>query len=74
MGPSKEATMGDVVYVSEVRIQRQGGPIRQAFLPAEEEPVVFGVHGAVAEHYGVRPDEVPPHATTLDYIVAAAGG
>ncbi|MGH9245193.1 MAG: hypothetical protein ACRD29_12940 [Acidimicrobiales bacterium] len=66
--------MGEPVYVSEVRIERQRGPIRHAFLPAEDQPVVFGVHGAVAEHYGVSPDEFPPHATTLDYVVAAAGG
>ena len=26
------------------------------------------------EHYGVRPEQYPPHATTLDYVVAAAGG
>jgi hypothetical protein len=66
--------MAEVVYVSEARIERRGGPIREAFLPAEDEPVTFGVHGAVAEHYGVRPEDVPPHATTLDYVVAAAGG
>lgn len=66
--------MGNVSYVSRVRIERLGGPQRLAFLPAEESPVVFGVHSEVAEHYGVRPEEYPPHATTLDYVVAAAGG
>jgi hypothetical protein len=30
------------------------------------------VHGAVAEHYGTDPEETEPHATTLDYLVAAA--
>jgi hypothetical protein len=66
--------MGNVSYVSRVRIERLGGPQRLAFLPAEESPVVFGVHSEVAEHYGVRPEQYPPHATTLDYVVAAAGG
>jgi hypothetical protein len=66
--------MADVVYVSEVRVERRDGPIREAFLPAEDEPVTFGVHGAVAEHYGRRPGEFMPHATTLDYVVAAAAG
>ncbi len=61
-------------YVSEIRIERKRGPVRHAHLPAESEPVVFGVHGAVAEHYGVSPDAFPSHATTLDYVVAAAGG
>lgn len=66
--------MGDVTYVSRVRIERLVGPQRLAYLPAESEPVTFGVHSEVAEHYGVAPDRFPPHATTLDYVVAAAGG
>jgi hypothetical protein len=32
------------------------------------------VHGAVADHYGVHPGQYPPRATTLDHVVAAAGG
>jgi len=64
----------DVAYVSEVLIERDRGPVRHARLPAEPDPVVFGVHGAIAEHYGVPADAFEPHATTLDYIVAAAGG
>lgn len=63
-----------VVYRSRVRIERQEGPIRLAHLPAEEEPIVFGVHSEIAEHYEVPPDRFPPRATTLDYVVAAAGG
>jgi len=66
--------MGEVVYRSSVRIERRQGPDRLAYLPAETEPVRFGVHGAVAEHYGVSPEMAEPHATTLDYVVAAAGG
>ncbi len=66
--------MGEVVYRSEVRIERIKGPIRRAYLPAESKPVIFGVHGAVAEHYKVPPGAYEEHATTLDYIVAAAAG
>ncbi len=66
--------MSEVVYRSEVRIERVKGPIRKAYLPAESGPVIFGVHGAVAEHYKVSPAIAEPHATTLDYIVAAAAG
>ena len=62
------------VYVSRVKIERLGGPQRLAHLPAVDEPVVFGVHSEVAEHYGVSPEDYPPSATTLDYVVAAAGG
>jgi hypothetical protein len=63
-----------VVYTSRVRIERKSGPMRLAYLPAEKEPVTFGVHSEIAEHYKVPPDAYPPHATTLDYIVAAAAG
>ncbi|MFQ5649197.1 MAG: hypothetical protein ACE5IY_04570 [bacterium] len=66
--------MSEVVYVSKVRIERREGPLREAYLPAEKEAVRFGVHGAIAEHYGVRPEVSEPHATTLDYVIAAAGG
>jgi hypothetical protein len=66
--------MENPVYVSNVRIEREAGPVRRAYLPAESAPVIFGVHGAVAEHYRVGPEAFPPHATTLDYVVAAAGG
>jgi hypothetical protein len=66
--------MSDVVYHSNVRIERVKGPLRKAYLPAEQEPVLFGTHGAVAEHYKVPPAVLEPHATTLDYIVAATAG
>ncbi|HEV2967145.1 MAG TPA: hypothetical protein VG009_03500, partial [Candidatus Dormibacteraeota bacterium] len=61
-------------YVSRVRIVRDRGPIRRAFLPAEPEPVFFGTHDEVREHYGTAPGQYPDHATTLDYVVAAAAG
>jgi hypothetical protein len=63
-----------VVYVSKVRIERVKGPLRRAYLPAREHPVHFGVHSQVAEHYGVDMEVHEPHATTLDYLVAAAAG
>ncbi|HUX10565.1 MAG TPA: hypothetical protein VMW51_07970 [Terriglobia bacterium] len=63
-----------VAYTSRVRIERQIGPMRLAYLPAEKDPVQFGVHSEVAEHYKVPPEKFPAHATTLDYVVAAAGG
>lgn len=66
--------MSDVVYRSQVRIERLAGPVRNAYLPARSEPISFGVHSEVAEHYGVSPDDYPPDATTLDYVVAAAAG
>ncbi len=66
--------MSEVVYRSRVRITREGGPLRTAQLPAEDEPVRFGAHSEIAEHYGLDPGVVDAHATTIDYIVAATGG
>ncbi|HZD01015.1 MAG TPA: hypothetical protein VFA46_12740 [Actinomycetes bacterium] len=65
--------MGEVVYRSQVSVTRERGPLRSAVLPALDQPVLFGVHGAVAEHYGTA-GEQEPHTTTLDYLVAAAAG
>ena len=64
----------EVVYVSKVRIERVKGPLRRAYLPMEDQPVLFGVHSEIAEHYGVDPAVHEPHATTLDYIVSATAG
>jgi hypothetical protein len=66
--------MSDVAYRSVVKVERIKGPLRHARLPAEEQPVVFGTHGPVAQHYGVQPGTFEPHATTIDYVVAAAAG
>lgn len=66
--------MGDVVYRSKVTVIRNKGPLREARLPALDRPLTFGVHSEIAEHYGVSADDFPPDATTLDYLVAAAGG
>ncbi|WP_242339963.1 MULTISPECIES: hypothetical protein [Anaeromyxobacter] len=66
--------MADVAYRPEIVIERLAGSIRRAHLPAEPEPVLFGTHGAVAEHYGRAPGTFEPHATTLDYVIGATGG
>lgn len=66
--------MGAVVYTSRVTITRERGPIRTAQLPGRSGPVTFGVHSEIAAHYKVDPDQYPPDATTIDYLVAAAGG
>ena len=64
--------MSDVVYTANIRIERTKGPHRNAWLPGHEGPVEFGVHGAIAEHYGVEPER--EITTTIDYVMAATGG
>jgi len=63
-----------VVYRSHIRIERLKGPIRRAFVPASDEPVMFGVHSEIAQHYGVDNDVYEAYTTTLDYVIAAAAG
>ena len=60
--------MGEVVYRSQVTVTRHRGPLRTATVPAEQQPVTFGVHGAVADHYGTDPKETEPHATTTSRL------
>jgi hypothetical protein len=67
--------MSEVVYTSQVTIERLKGPLRVAHLPGEERPVFFSAHGAIAAHYKVDPARLgDSHAATLDYVVAATAG
>jgi len=67
--------MATVAYTSNIRIERQKGPLRVAYLPGEAHPVTFSVHGAIAEHYKVDPATLTePHAATIDYVIAATAG
>jgi len=66
--------VADVAYTSRVRIERIRGPLRRADVPGSEEPIFFGVHDEVADHYGVPRGGEAERPTTLDYVVAAAAG
>ncbi|TWT09345.1 hypothetical protein [Planomicrobium sp. CPCC 101079] len=46
--------------------------VREAYIGDFPDPVVYGVHSGVREFYGV--DTEVQHPSTLDHIVAAAGG
>ena len=66
--------MSDVVYTSHVRIERVRGPLRRVELPGSAEPIWFGVHDEVADHYGVPRGGEAERSTTIDHVVAAAAG
>jgi len=67
--------MSNVVYVSKSSIERKQGPLRIAHLPGEPQPVLFSVHGAIAEHYKVDPAKLTEsHAATIDYVICATAG
>jgi hypothetical protein len=66
--------MSEVVYRAEIPLTRVKGPLRLARMPAEHQAVTFGTHGPIARHYGIQGDVPEPHATTIDYVIAATGG
>ena len=67
--------MSDIVYVSKSRIERKNGPLRVAQVAGEPQPVIFSVHGAIAEHYKIDPATLTEsHASTIDYVIAATAG
>ncbi len=67
--------MGNVVYVSKSRLERKRGPVRVAHLPGEAQPVIYSVHGAIAEHYQVDPAKIgESHSSTIDYVISATAG
>jgi hypothetical protein len=67
--------VSEVAYISKIRIERKGGPLRIAYLPGESQPVMFSVHGAIAEHYKVDPSRLTEsHSSTIDYVIAATAG
>jgi len=71
----EEKFMSDVVYVSKSRIERRQGPLRIAHLPGESGPVIYSVHGAIAEHYKIDPEKLKEsHSSTIDYVISATAG
>jgi hypothetical protein len=67
--------MSAVAYASKVHLERRKGPLRIAYLPGEAQPVIFSVHGAIAEHYKIDPATLTEsHAATIDYVIAATAG
>lgn len=71
----KEKPLSDVVYVSNSRIERRRGPVRIAQLPGESQPVIYSVHGAIAEHYKIDPAKLEgSHSSTIDYVISATAG
>jgi len=64
--------MGDLIHVSKVRIVKDKGSVRRAFIEQFPDPVFYGVHGGIKRFYGVEPEE--EHPTTLDHVIAAVAG
>ncbi len=64
--------MADPIEISKIRIIQDERPNRRAYIADFTDPIFFGVHGGVKEFYKASPEKEYP--STLDHIVAAAGG
>jgi hypothetical protein len=64
--------MGEHVHTAKVKIIKDKGPVRRAYIESFPEPVRYGVHGGIKKFYGVEPEEDLP--TTLDHVIAAVAG
>ena len=64
--------MGKLVHTSHIRIEKDKGPRRRAYVENFEDPLLFGVHTNIKDFYGLEPEEELP--ATLDHIVAGVGG
>lgn len=66
--------MTEPIALTKIKIIQEDTPnkIRKAYIEGFSDPFYFGVHGGVKEFYGVEPEKEYP--STLDHIVAAAGG
>lgn len=64
--------MGDILHTSRIRIVREEGPTRKAFIEGFDEPIYYGVHGGIKRFYGMEPKKEYP--ATLDHMVAATAG
>ena len=66
--------MGRLLQLSKVQVYREPGKgkVKNACFESFPGEVRMGVHGGIAEFFGVTPEE--PLPSTLDYIVAAVGG
>lgn len=60
------------IHTSHIRIYKDEGVIRRAYIENFEEPTIFGVHSKIKDFYGLEPEA--EHPATLDYIIAATGG
>ena len=63
--------MSEAFYTARSSVQRVEGLHRRGTLE-DGTTLEFGVHGGIAEHYGVEPEREV--TTTIDYVIAAAGG
>jgi hypothetical protein len=62
--------MGELIHTSRMKVYLEPERVRRAYIEGfEGQPIVYGVRGGVAEHYGIQPRE--EHPLTLDHVASA---
>ncbi|MFC4322974.1 hypothetical protein [Litchfieldia salsa] len=64
--------MSEAIEISNITVELDKSGDRRAYISDFEEPVYYGMHGGVKDFYKSIPEIERP--STLDHIVAAAGG
>ncbi len=64
--------MNEVIHTSRVKIIKDEGPVRRAFIEGFKDPVYYGIHGGIAAFYGKTPTVEYP--ATLDHIIGGVAG
>ncbi|QTM98419.1 hypothetical protein ERJ70_03355 [Sediminibacillus dalangtanensis] len=64
--------MVETIEISNITVELDQGGDRRAYIADFEEPIYYGMHGGVKDFYKRVPEVERP--STLDHIVAAAGG
>ncbi|WP_246941580.1 hypothetical protein [Bacillus pinisoli] len=64
--------MSRPIELTKIIITQEKPPHRLAYIGKFAQPIDYGVHGGVQDFYGFKPEKEYP--STLDHIVAAAGG
>ncbi|WP_245208178.1 hypothetical protein [Sediminibacillus dalangtanensis] len=62
----------ETIEISNITVELDQGGDRRAYIADFEEPIYYGMHGGVKDFYKRVPEVERP--STLDHIVAAAGG
>jgi len=67
--------MGDVV-IPRGRVSNAGKDrFASRICQASSQPVIYSVHGAIAEHYKIDPATLKEsHSSTIDYVISATAG
>ena len=66
------AATDELLMSSTVTVEITDGPDKLVTLPTESTAVAMGMHDELAGFYGA-PKGYIPHASTLDYVIGAAG-